>query len=199
MATLTVHRPRQVRGRLGQHSVGQIAIGNTHDGSYLEAGWRQGMDGPRLFVYWRPATGANTCYNACGFRPRGPGIRPGAQLSRGSEITLGFKHIGDRWWLKVNGEMSGFYPDSLWQGAFRGTDFAQLYGEVYVPKAQKLCADMGNGMPAWKPRAASISNVRWIGGPAVLLHKSPAVREVHDYFYRQTGPNSFRYGGPGEC
>lgn len=199
-ATLSVHRPGQVRGGSGQHSVAQIAVGNTRDRSYLEAGWRQGRSGPRLFVYWRPASGADTCYNlGCGFQRRGPGLRPGAKLARGSELTIGFRHRGNKWWLKVDGKKSGFFPDRLWQGAFQGTDFAQLYGEVYVPPSHKLCADMGNGIPAWKPKAASIGNVRWVGGPEVRLHRSPSVREVHGYSYHQTGPSSFRYGGPGEC
>ena len=33
----------------------------------------------------------------------------------------------------------------------------------------------------------------------MLLHKATTVREVHDYGFRQTSDNSFRYGGPGAC
>jgi hypothetical protein len=199
-ATLSVHRPHQVRGRLGQHSLGQIAVGHSLDSSYLEAGWRQYMDGPRLFVYWRPADGSNTCYNfGCGFRPKGPGVRPGELLTPETEITIAFQHIGNRWWLKVDGKRTGYYPDRLWHGRFEGTDFAQLYGEVFTHRRQRICADMGNGKPARNANAAYMRDARWLGGPALKLHKATTVREVHDYGFRQTSDNSFRYGGPGAC
>jgi hypothetical protein len=199
-AVMSVHRPRQVRGRMGQHSLGQMAMGHTLDSSYLEAGWRQFTDGPRLFVYWRPADGSDTCYNfGCGFRPKGPGLRPGAALVPGSELTVAFQHQGNRWWLKIDGKRSGYFPDRLWKGKFKGTDFAQLYGEVYTDQQQRVCADMGNGLRARDAGAAYMRDAHWIGGPPVRLRKATSVREVHGYGYRQTSRNSFRYGGPGEC
>jgi len=200
-ATLSVHRPREVRGGRGQHSLGQIAVGQRADGSYLEAGWRQYSGKPRLFVYWRPADGRDTCYDVgCGFRPKGSGLRPGTRLQPGTQISLAFQHIGNKWWLKVDGARSGFYPDRLWKGRFTGTDFAQLYGEVYTAPRQRICADMGNGLRAANPGAAYMKDVRWLGGgPALRLRRAPTVVEVHKYTYAQTGRNSFRYGGPGEC
>ncbi len=199
-ATMSVHQPKQVRGRMGQHSIGQIAVGRSIDSSYLEAGWRQFMDGPRLFVYWRPSDGSNTCYNfGCGFRPKGPGLKPGDELTPDTEITLAFQHVGNRWWLKVDGRRSGYYPDRLWRGRFRGTDFAQLYGEVVTGAGQRVCADMGNGKLARNPMAAYMDKVHWLDGPPVRLHKATTVHEVHPFTYQQTSPNSFRYGGPGEC
>ncbi|MDQ4051123.1 MAG: neprosin family prolyl endopeptidase [Actinomycetota bacterium] len=198
--TLSVHRPRQVRGGLGQHSVAQLAVGQQADGSYIEAGWRQYVGEPRLFVYWRPADGGQTCYNfGCGFRPKGAGLRPGSALQPGSEITIAFQHIGHKWWLKVNGTRSGFYPDRLWRGQFTGTDFAQLYGEVYTAPRHRVCADMGNGKRARNARAAYMKDARWLGGPALRLHRAGSVIEVHGYTYLQTSRDSFRYGGPGEC
>ena len=185
---------------MGQHSLGQIAVSHSVDSSYLEAGWRQFVDGPRLFVYWRPADGRDTCYNfGCGFRPKGPGLRPGAALTPDAEVTVAFQHDGNRWWLKVDGERSGYYPDRLWKGRFSGTDFAQLYGEVVTGPKQRVCADMGNGKLARHPEAASVTGVHWVGGPPVRLHEATSVFEVHDYTYQQTSRNSFRYGGPGEC
>jgi hypothetical protein len=199
-ATLSVHKPRQVRGRVGQHSLGQIAVGHTRDSSYLEAGWRQHLGEPRLFVYWRPADGGETCYNfGCGFRPKGTGIRPGSQLTPGTELTVAFQHVDNRWWLKINGERTGYFPDRLWGGRFQGTDFAQVYGEVFASEGQRVCADMGNGRPARNRHAAYARDVGWIRGPPMQLRKATTVREVHNYGYRQTSDSSFRYGGPGAC
>ncbi len=199
-ATLSVHKPRQVRGRFGQHSLGQIAVGHTRDRSYVEAGWRQHLGEPRLFVYWRPADGGETCYNfGCGFRPKGAGIRPGSRLTPGTELTVAFQHVDNKWWLKINGKRTGYFPDRLWRGRFQGTDFAQVYGEVFAYDGQRLCADMGNGRLARNPHAAYVRDVGWIGGPPMKLHKATTVREVHNYGYRQTSDSSFRYGGPGDC
>ncbi len=199
-ATLSVHKPRQVRGRIGQHSLGQIAVGRTRDSAYLEAGWRQHIGVPRLFVYWRPADGSDTCYNfGCGFRPKGPGVRPGSPLTPGAEIKVAFQHVDNKWWLKVDGKRTGYYPDRLWRGTFQGTDFAQVYGEVFTEPGQKVCADMGNGRLARSAGAAYARDVAWLGGPAMKLRRAPTVREVHAYGYRQTSDSSFRYGGPGAC
>lgn len=199
-ATFSVHHPKQVKGHLGQHSLAQIALTQRTDGSYLEAGWRKYVGSPRLFVYWRPASGEDTCYNfGCGFHPQGPGIRPGTALEPGSEVTIAFQHLGNKWWLKVDGLKSGYYPDRLWKNQFTGTDFAQLYGEVFTAKKQRVCADMGSGLRAANPGAAYVKGASWLGGPQLRLHRAPTVVEVHDYTYQQTSRNSFRYGGPGDC
>ena len=129
--------------------------------------------------------------------PRVRDYSQGQQLTPDTEITLAFEHDGNRWWLKVDGKRSGYYPDRLWRGRFRGTDFAQLYGEVVTGAKQRVCADMGNGLLARNPKAAYMKDVEWLDGPPVRLHKATTVHEVHPYTYQQTSPNSFRYGGPG--
>ena len=107
-ATFTVHKPRQVQRERRNHSLGQIAVTQTTDSSYLEAGWTQERGKPRLFVFWRPANGKKTCYNlGCGFRLKGPGQRPGTKVKPGSLLTVGFEHVGKKWWLLVDGERSG--------------------------------------------------------------------------------------------
>ena len=159
-ATFTVHRPGQVKGRKGQHSIGQIAVSNIGTREFVEAGWRQYRDGPRLFVFWRPADGSGTCYDfGCGFKDRGPGIRPHSKLKPGSTITIGFKFSHRRWWLIVNGKKSGFYPARLWDGTFTSSDYASVFGEVYVKPSQRLCADMGNGKRAKKKSSAKVRKV----------------------------------------
>lgn len=198
-ATFTVHRPKQVKGNLGQHSIGQIAVGDTANRSFVEAGWRRYVDGPRLFVFWRPADGSGTCYNfGCGFKDQGKGKRPNSKLKPGSTITIGFKFQNRKWWLIVNGKKSGYYPARLWNGNFTRSDYSSIFGEVYVNPDQRLCADMGNGKRARKKKSASVRNVSFYGGPPVQLAISPDSDRTN-YSVKLTGDRSFRYGGPGAC
>ena len=198
-ATFTVHRPNQVKGAKGQHSVGQIAVGDSANRAFVEAGWRQYVDGPRLFVYWRPTDGSNTCYNfGCGFKDRGKGIRPHSMLKPGSTITIGFKFANRKWWLMINGKKSGYYPARLWDGDFTRSDYSSIFGEVYVNPDHRLCADMGNGKRARKKRAAKATDVTFYDGPSVQLTVSD-FSDLENYSVKLTGDNSFRYGGPGAC
>lgn len=198
-ATFTVHRPRQVKGRKGQHSLGQIAVGDSDNRAFVEAGWRRYVDGPRLFVYWRPADGSDTCYNVgCGFKDRGKGIRPNSTLEPGSKITIGYKFSNRRWWLIVNGKKSGYYPAHLWDGSFTRSDYSSIFGEVYADPSQRLCADMGNGKRARKKSAAQVRRVSFYDGPPVELSVSPD-SDLQNYGVKLTGSNSFRFGGPGAC
>lgn len=199
-ATLTVENPGQVGAtrRNIEHSLGQIGVGQRTDQSQLEAGWIKQRGKPRLFVFRRPASGAGTCYNKCGFHKKGPGKKPGAILKPGSRITVGFQHIGTKWWLLVDGKRSGFYKDKLWRGrTFTSTDVSQVWGETTVDHGKTPCVDMGNGTSPLAGPSALIYDVTWIGGPATSLVPSP---------YTDTGlydvvvaPNAIAYGGPGAC
>ncbi len=198
-ATLTVHRPKDVRRDGREHSLGQIGVGSTNGYPYVEAGWRLARGTkPRLFVYWRPQGSGDTCYNlGCGFKLKGPGKRPGSKLRPGSTITVAFEHVGSKWWLLVNGKRSGFYPDRLWKGQFTATDFAQAFGEVHVPRKRRVCADMGNGKPPGQG-AASVTNAYFSNGVPVVFTAQP-YNDTANYGFALTGPDSFEYGGPGAC
>lgn len=199
-ATLTVHAPQQVDRKHRGHSLGQIAVTQQADDSYLEAGWTHERGKPRLFVFWRPPTGKKTCYNVgCGFKLKGPGKRPGSKLKVGSTITVGFEHVGKKWWFLVNGERSGYYPDRLWKGQFTSTDLAQVFGEVVVSRGKAPCTDMGDGRLPSAGGSARIYDAAWIGGPPSLaLTFSPSTQPAY-YDIAQTAPNAFTYGGPGAC
>ncbi len=205
-ATFTVHNPRQVKARRGQHSIGQLAVSDTTIGlPYLEAGWRKGaglrsQKRPRLFVFWRPVNSGDTCYNfGCGFVRKGKGKKPGAKLRPGSKVKLEFVHRGSKWWFKVNGKKSGYYPDRLWRGRFTRANFAQVFGEIYVHGSDRLCADMGNGRrPGAKKRSARISKVHWTGGPSMALTRG-AVTDPRVYGLTVTSATAMRFGGPGRC
>ena len=150
-----------------------------------------------MFVFWW-RNGTPHCYNfGCGFVDRGRGLRPGSVLKPGSKIRLAWKHRDAKWFLFVNGRQSGFYPDRLWRGTFTGTKWFQVFGEV-ADGGGRLCEDMGNGKLPGNPRSAKVTDVAYLGGPAVRLSAGHTDPRNH-YRLKITSSNSFRYGGPGNC
>ena len=196
-ATFTVEHPKQVPSG---HSLSELAVESpAMDYSYIEAGWIVTKNRPpRLFIFWW-IKGAPQCYNqGCGYVAKGAGVQPGAKLRAGTTVTLTWQHVGDKWWLLVDGQRSGYYPDALWSGAFTETGFAQVFGEVAVKDGQPVCTDMGNGKAAARPTAAAVTDVSFVDGPPVALVKDVDAR-AHHYTLVLTGDTSMRYGGPGDC
>ncbi|MDN5851794.1 MAG: neprosin family prolyl endopeptidase [Actinomycetia bacterium] len=203
-ATFTVHRPKQVRWRHGDHSLAEIAIarpgGSRKRPSYIEAGWVRGNRSRkvRLFVYWWGLKGGPKCYNLqCrGFVRSGKGKRPGAVLKPGTKIRLRWVHRHNRWNLFVNGKRSGYYPDRLWKNRFNRIGLAQLFGEVAYSRGGR-CIDMGTGRFPRKHRGAKISKIRVRG------KSRPNFRQWNEkprqYRFKRINRRSFRYGGPGPC
>jgi neprosin-like protein len=196
-ATFDVEHPGQVRTG---HSLAEIAVESpAMDYSYIEAGWivtpRQA---PQLFIFWWDQ-GLPECYNqGCGYVAQGPGLQPGATLEPHTTLQLTWRHARGKWWLIVDGKRSGYYPDDQWTGDFTSTGFAQVFGEVAIKDGKPVCTDMGDGRLADTRRAAAVSDVSFVGGPAVTL--LPDVDEPqYNYTLRLTSDTSMRYGGPGLC
>lgn len=196
-ATFIVEHPKQVRTG---HSLAELAVEDpAMDYSYIEAGWIVNPhQSPELFIFWWDQS-VPKCYDqGCGYVESGHGIQPGTTLEPGTSITLAWEHRHEKWWLFVNGQRSGFYPDAQWGGAFTRTGFAQTFGEVAVNDQDPVCTDMGNGKDSSDPSAASITEVSFFkGSPAAL------VKDVDDpdfgYTMTVAGDASMRYGGPGTC
>ena len=203
-ATFTVHRPKQVKWRKGDHSLAEVAIarpgGNPNRPSYIEAGWVRGNYDKkvRLFVFWWGLKGGGKCYNMrCkGFVRSGKGKRPGAVLKPGTKIRLRWVHRNNRWNLFVNGKRSGYYPDRLWKNKFKRIGFAQLFGEVAYSRGGR-CIDMGTGRFPRKRRGAAISNIRVNGKAKANFRKWTA--KPGQYRFKRINKRAFRYGGPGPC
>ncbi|UYM06868.1 neprosin family prolyl endopeptidase [Solicola gregarius] len=204
-ASFTVHKPKDVKVRKGDHSLAEIALArpgsNPNRPSYIEVGWVRGNhDGKvRLFVFWWGLKGNPHCYNfACkGFVRAGKGIRPGAKLKPGSKIRLGWVHRKNRWNLYVNGKRSGYYPDRLWKNKFERISWAQVFGEVAYSGGKGRCIDMGNGKLARKHKGARVWNMKTRGKSTAHFTKWGEVRG--QYGFKRLSGKAFRYGGPGPC
>jgi Neprosin len=199
-ATFTVELPGQVPGMGRQdHSLAEIAVESPAlDQSFVEAGWIvENNNNPKLFVFWWKH-GNPQCYNECGYVQDGRGLQPGTTLEVGSVITLKWRHHNSKWWLYVNGDKSGYYPDKQWKGEFTSTTLVKVFGEVAIDKGVPVCDDMGNGLPPTDADAASVTFVSFVEGPPVKLVKGVETPK-HNYTVELTGDTSMRYGGPGDC
>lgn len=169
------------------------------DRTFIEVGIRTfGPSKPRLFVFWWNKDKPK-CYDlGCGFVRQGRGLKPGSALEPSSTVRLGWVHTQRRWWLMVDGERSGYYPDRLWKGGFRAAGSVQIFGEVATRKGRRVCTDMGNGRLPASRRSARVFNVRYPGGPRVSL-SAQVDYPKRNFRIRLQGRDGFRYGGPGVC
>lgn len=196
-ATFQVEHPKQVENG---HSLAEVAVESPDmDRSYIEAGWIvTPKTKPQLFIFWWDQN-VPKCYNqGCGWVAKGPGIQPGSTLTPHTSLTLTWQQKHGKWWLLVDGKRSGYYPDSQWTKDFSSTGFAQVFGEIANRDGKPVCADMGNGKPSDKAKAASITDVGFLDGPDVNLVYNIDDPD-HNYTLDLTGPTSMRYGGPGLC
>lgn len=181
------------------HTLAEMAAQSADGRQIVEVGWTvdRGLNGdtkPRLFVYhWVDRT--PSCYNGCGFVQYSPTIQPGAWLGNGTH-SFTIQHYQGNWWIRLNSEWIGYFPDSLWGGRYTRTGLHQWFGEV-AANSGAPCTDMGNGLFASSTSATSISAMSNINGPAVS--KSTSATSPAFYSALSTGTASMRYGGPGAC
>lgn len=196
-ADLSVHRPRVPTP--DHHSLAEIAVQSADGRQAIEVGWTvnpalYGDAEPRLFVYhW--VDGEPACYNGCGYVQDHPSVRPGLRLRPGTRRSFAIRYRNGRWRVGYDGVWFGHYPASLWGGRFTRSGLVQWFGEV--SGRRRPCAEMGSGDPAHVASAATVSGIRYYSGPRPRLTLDTTVRS--GYTVRRTGPDSFRYGGPGPC
>jgi len=196
-ANMTVAQP--FLSGADSHTLAELAAQSADGRQIVEVGWTvdRALNGdlnPRLFVFhW--VDGVPTCYNGCGFIQFSSAIRPGAWLGNGVH-SFTIQHFQGNWWIRLNSEWIGFFPDSLWGSRYTRTGLHQWFGEVAAFSGAP-CTDMGNGLFSSSASAASISGMSNINGPAVS--KSTNVTNANFYSGLSTGLTSMRFGGPGAC
>jgi hypothetical protein len=181
------------------HTLAELAAESSDARQIIEVGWTvdkalYGDVNPRLFVFhW--VDGVPICYNGCGFVQYSSTVRPGGQLGIG-EHFFAIQHFQGNWWIQLNSEWVGYFPDSLWGGRYTRTGLSQWFGEVAAGSGAP-CTDMGNGLFASSASAASINTMGFYNGPAVS--KSTYNSNSSYYSALSTSSTSMRYGGSGAC
>ncbi|KAL3676507.1 hypothetical protein R1sor_026455 [Riccia sorocarpa] len=131
----------------------------------IEVGWQvykdiYGDDQPHLFVYWtRDAYKTTGCYNlACpGFVQTSSSLVVGGSLSSFVSVTNGGQYEirvlvfwdqgTNAWWLNINGQNVGYWPNSLFTTLKSGATKVEWGGEIVNSETgnRHTQTDMGSG------------------------------------------------------
>jgi hypothetical protein len=193
------------------HSLNEIAL---MDGlginNVVELGWFVSTDvygdpDPHIFVYhWIGAQ--ETCYDDCGWQQVSGTYYPGQNIgaSVGKQVYVGYVYYQGNWWAWFDDQWMGYFPGSIWNGAFAKTARIQWFGEVASLNGIPPQTQMGSGQFPSAPASASMSTlcdvdavawVCWYRDQQVLASTPP---NPVDYDIQHTGFGAVRYGGPGQ-
>ena len=184
------------------HSLVELAVESLDTRQIVEVGWTvdPGLNGdalPHLFVFhW--VNGAPACYNGCGFVQVSADIHPGAAVRPGDSQSYGIVHSDGKWWLGYAGTWFGYFPDSLWNGAYTKAGFSQAFGEV-ASNGPASCTMMGNGIFGTQPGSVTVSQFNLRNPLVPMPALEPQVTDPLHYNQGDLSSASFRLGGPGAC
>lgn len=200
-------QPAPALGACDSHTLAELALIDPRSNNIVEVGWTVdrllfGDTRPRLFVFhWHD--GRPGCYNGCGFVNA-----PDATIKPGDPVAVSttprdyaIEHAGDRWNVLYAGDLVGWFPDSLWNGAFTSAPLVQWFGEVVAQPGG--CTDMGTGVFGTAPTgAATVTNARLSGsvpGRLGLVAEAQTRHLYDDRLLVDASGYGVSYGGPGAC
>lgn len=203
-ASVTMYQAAPTGVTSSGHSLQELALQSSPDtttANTIEVGWTvdPGTNGdyqPHLFVFhW--VNGQGTCYNGCGFVSTSSTVRPGMALTPGTTGTFTLYNVGGNWWAYYNNVAFGYFPGSLWNGAFTTAYSISAFGEV-AADSQTSCTQMGDGAYGTSAGSSSISGFQLYGSSSAPDFTITATDPSY-YNYGSATATSFHLGGPGAC
>jgi hypothetical protein len=195
------------------HTLAEVAAQKDVGGvpQIVEVGWNvdraiNGDDDPHLFVYhW--VNNTTSCYNGCGWVDN-----PAVNIDAGEDITawigtakkFAIQYSGGNWWVGVDNQWIGYFPESLWTSAgvtgFNNIGYTQLFGEIALEDGLDECTDMGTGQyaSAGSGSAAYFSSIGYVNGPTPNFSTLNTDANKWSAALLSGSKRSFLYGGPGE-
>jgi hypothetical protein len=183
------------------HSLAEMAIESTDQAQIIEVGWtvdpsQFGDPYPHLFVYhW--VNGNPTCYNGCGFvAAAGAPLPVGGVVAVGATGRFKMAYANSRWTVTYDGSPVGYFPGSLWNGAFTSTGLIQVFGEVAASEVTAPATQMGDGLFGTQKGSALISRFSLVQSTST---PSLGAYDLGGGLYNDgyVGPLHLRFGGPG--
>jgi len=192
------------------HTLDEIAVMDSPTiFNTVELGWFvskdvYGDDDPHIFVYhWIRA--AETCYDDCGWQQYSSTYFPRMNLGSavGKDVYIGYVYYQSNWWAWFDDQWMGYFPGSLWGGAFTKTALIQWFGEVSSLNGIPPQTQMGNGQFPIVSSAGRMTTLCDVDAKAWIcwyrdrqgLAQTPP--NPKDYNIQRTGWGATRYGGPG--
>jgi hypothetical protein len=162
-----------------------------------------GTSAPTVFVSrstagaFYPCGGFQNQIHTCGYVQVSPFVSPNVPAPIGVTVSYAVVHAEQRWNLYENGQLMGYFPDSLWGGAFTRTQYVQAFGEVATHPGEVPDLIMGNGLYGHQAGADRVTGYQLFGSgsqPAAFTGFYESVPASYDIAGNST---SFAYGGPG--
>jgi hypothetical protein len=203
-ASVTMYQGAPANVAADGHSLQELSLqssGGTTVANTIEIGWSvdPGTNGdyqPHLFIFhW--VGGQPTCYNGCGFVQVSSTVYPGMAVTPGTSGSFALRYYNGNWWAYYNGVPFGYFPGSLWGGAFSSAQVVSAFGEVAADSATS-CTEMGDGVYGTSDGSSWISGYRLIGS-ADQPDFTVSATDWYSYDYGSVTPTSFNLGGPGAC
>jgi hypothetical protein len=180
------------------HSLTEMAVGNGAGSDYIEfiSITQQFDSGPTLWMTWWDN---GNFQGSDGFVQLSPTILNGMNLPVGSTASYAVLQSDSRWDFYYDGQLVGYFPDSLWNDTFTVAGEVQVFGEVQANNSAPPQGQMGNGVFGDQAGSATVNGYQLFGSrPPAGFGQEYATETTPDY-YDTSGltPTSFRYGGPG--
>jgi hypothetical protein len=186
-----------------EHSLQELSVQNTAGTNTVEVGWivDHNLNGdylPHLFTYYW-VNDVGECYNerCSGFVQTSATLKPGDALAVGSTANIGLVQVNSNWQVQVNGTQIGFFPGSLWNGAFSQGQQITAFGEVAMDSTDiPSCTQMGNGQFGTSQSSSWMSNFQ-LRGASVASNLTVTSRDPAFYDQGSVTATGFHLGGPG--
>ncbi|KAK9923540.1 hypothetical protein M0R45_031952 [Rubus argutus] len=220
-ASLNVWSPLSVNA---ENSISQIWVGGGRGEarSTVEAGWKINSADPqtRFFIFWTGHNYQDGCYNLnCpGFIQvnrkfaLGAPIKP-VSIYNGKQVEIFisiYKHqSAGQWWLKVQNEELGYWPDNILPSLRGSAEVVNWGGEIYNSESggRHTSTQMGSGhFPSeGYGKASYFRNIQYLASSGKFVDAQGLITYVtkpscYDLIIKNKAPgfgNHFYYGGSG--
>jgi len=189
---------------ISQHSLIEMAVSVGGNYNYIEIGWSAGDNfynnqHPHMFISRWIGT-SNVCEpqpTGCGFVPVSTTNLPDEELASSGTVNYKINYSGGNWNVYFNGDLVGYFPESLWGPGHGAVSQVQVYGEVAEKTGSTVCIPMGNGISGASTGSTEVSNYTLIGSSEPAAFSSFNETASHHYYLGSPAATSFSLGGPG--
>ena len=190
-----------------QHSLTELAVAfDPGLRNVIEIGWddsspEMGDLLPHLFVnWWKDGVSQNCSYfyvQRCGFIEVPALAQPIMYVPVGTTASYAVEQVGHQWNFYFDGQLFGYFPDSLWDGASTTMQYCEVYGEVAARAGAAPSIMMGNGLFGHQAGADRVTGYQLLGTAGATAAFQWALNSVAASYDIAATQTSFSYGGPG--
>ncbi len=121
----------------------------------------------------------------------------GGTITAGTVGNFEINYSNKRWNIIYDGNLVGYFPESLWKGHFTKVGEVQVFGEVSASMTMPPESQMGNGILGSNTGSAVISNFSLIRSKNPNQLSPYEISDTRAYDYGNVTATGLNYGGSG--